>query len=147
MSEIKTRVFVDEEWKARVQREKEEMRLKSETKQGQTKDTAEGGSAEDGIDPLFEALLNMLATQVMYCLGFIGTPGQTQVVVNLEQAKESIDMLVMLRKKTEGNLTSQERSMFADTLAELQRLFAARLQQAQAQAAQQAGIDMNALRG
>lgn len=154
MSDIKTRTFVDEDWKARIQREKEEARLKSQgapapdannsaSAPGEIPTPAEVGEA----DPLFEALLNMLATQAMYCLGLIGAPGQGQAVVNLEQAREFIEMINMLRDKTQGNLNAQENTVLSETLAELQRLFAARVQQAQAQAMQRAGIDLNNLRG
>jgi hypothetical protein len=89
----------------------------------------------------------MLATQAMYCLGLIGAPGQGQAVVNLEQAREFIEMIKMLRDKTQGNLNAQENTVLSETLAELQRLYAARVQQAQAQAMQRAGIDLNNLRG
>ncbi len=153
MTEIKARTFVDEDWKARVQREKEEARLKAEGQQvspPEAKATATAPSEapnQAGPDPLFEALLNMLATQTMYCLGFIGSPGQGQAMVNLEQARDTIDMVIMIRTKTQGNLNAQENTLLTETLAELQRLFAARVQQAQAQAMQRAGIDMNNLRG
>ena len=53
----------------------------------------------------------------------------------------------MLRDKTKGNLVPEEAAVVQETIAELQRLFAARVQQAQAQAMQQAGINPNNLRG
>ncbi len=154
MSEIKATTFVDEDWKARVQREKEEARLKAQGKQPSAPDTMTSGTQdvpEDSPDveanPLFEALLNILATQAMFSLGFIGAPGQGQAVVNLEQAREFIEMLGLIREKTQGNLNAKENALLAETLAELQRLFTARVQQAQAQAMQRAGVDMNNLRG
>ncbi|HOC68184.1 MAG: hypothetical protein BWX80_00158 [Candidatus Hydrogenedentes bacterium ADurb.Bin101] len=154
MSEIKATTFVDEDWKARVQREKEEARLKAQGKQPPAPDTVSPGTQDvpeespgGEANPLFEALLNILATQAMFSLGFIGAPGQGQAVVNLEQAREFIEMLGLIREKTQGNLNAQENALLAETLAELQRLFTARVQQAQAQAMQRAGIDMNNLRG
>ena len=157
MSEIKTRTYVDEDWKARVQREKEEARLKAAgaapttatppPEPGAAPAQAAASAPQDKANPFFEGLLNMLATQAMYCLGLLGAQGQAQVVVNLEQAKEVIDTIAMLRDKTQGNLLPDEMAVLAETLAELQRLFAARVQQAQAQAMQQAGIDPQNLRG
>lgn len=157
MSEIKTRTFVDEDWKARIQREKEEARRKSQsgsvspadetpspTEEEQTAVPQEEGAQ---VNPFLDALVNMLATQAMYCLGFIGAPGQGQAVVNLEQAREFIEMTGMIREKMQGNLNKAEDTLLLETLAELQRLFAARVQQAQAQAMQRAGIDLNNLRG
>lgn len=168
MSDIKARIVVDEDWKARVQREREEARRKADAPDAGTSPApsaapsadsaapsdvsaaapadAEAGGGE-GVHPAFEALVGTLATQAMYCLGFMGAHDQNQVVVNLDQAKEAIDMVVMLRDKTKGNLTAQENAVLADTLMELQRLFAARVQQAQAQAMQQAGIDPSTLKG
>ncbi len=164
MSEIKTRKVVDEDWKARIQREKEEARLKDEgasaPKQGEAPSQPVASSAPEGapetqeadapnaeVNPLFEGLVNMMATQAMYCLGLLGGQGQGPVTVNLEQAKEAIDIVVMLRDKTQGNLSADEAAILHETIAELQRLFAARVQQAQAQAMQQAGIDPANLRG
>ena len=144
---------MDEDWKARIQREKEEARLKAQGLTSAEADTHPGGQTapdvppDSAADPAFEALLNILATQAMYSLGLIGAPGQGQAVVNLEQAREFIDMVGLLREKTKGNLNAQENALLTETLAELQRLFAARVQQAQAQAMQRAGIDMNNLRG
>lgn len=161
MSEIKTRVVVDEDWKARVQREKEEARLKaigtdpskpvqpSEALPENASVSASVPAADmspQEVNPLFEGLINMLATQAMYCLGLLGPQGGP-VQVNLEQAKETIDIIIMLRDKTKGNLVPDEAAVVQETIAELQRLFAARVQQAQAQAMQQAGINPNNLRG
>ena len=163
MSEIKTRMVVDEDWKERVQREKEEARLKTsggaapeaaarpettEPQEAQPEAAATADTKEDlqEANPLFEGLVNMLATQAMYCLGLLGPQGQGPVTVNLEQAKESIDLIIMLREKTQGNRVPTETAMLQETVTELQRLFAARAQQAQEQAMQQAGIDPNTLK-
>jgi hypothetical protein len=164
MSEIRTRKVVDEDWKARIQREKEEARLKAEgvsaPKPGVAPSqpvapstpevapaTQEADAPTGEVNPLFEGLVNMMATQTMYCLGLLGGQGPGPVTVNLEQAKEAIDIVVMLRDKTQGNLNTDEAAILRETIAELQRLFAARVQQAQAQAMQQAGIDPANLRG
>jgi hypothetical protein len=163
MSDIKARIVVDEDWKARVQRERETVRAKPQSAQPPSPQASPGTPEQDetpvasaaqsepaaggGVHPAFEALIGTLATQAMYCLGFMGAPGQSQVVINLEQAKEAIDMVVMLREKTQGNLSAEEDAVLSETLMELQRLFAARVQQAQAQAMQQAGVDPSQLRG
>lgn len=182
MSEIKIRKVVDEDWKARIQREKEEARLKAAAEAATAEpaapspdpaaapapsdpvpppsDTVPSPAAEPApsapddsdpkgdVNPMFEGLVNMLATQAMYCLGLLGAQGgQEPVNVNLEQAKEAIDLILMLREKTRGNLVPGEASVLDETASELQRLFAARMQQAQAQAMQQAGIDPQNLQG
>ena len=163
MSEIKTRIVVDEDWKERVQREKKEAQLKAagevsskpapEPDDAAPYDPPESSTTTDNAEdleeanPLFEGLVNMLATQAMYCLGLLGPQGQGPVTVNLEQAKESIERILMLRDKTQGNCVPKETGMLQETVAELQRLFTARVQQAQAQAMQQAGVDPNNLQG
>lgn len=179
MSEIEARFSVDDDWKARVQREREEARAKMapagnraepaptpappmpDRDQSEYDDAAvledmdmpmsaaPGNEADASMepDPSFDALVNMLATQAMYFLGFIGAPGQSQMVVNLEQAKEMVDMILMFRDKTRGNLSPSEQAIMTETVSEVQRLFAARVQQAQMQAMQQAGIDPANLRG
>ncbi len=169
MPEFNTRKIVDEDWKARVQREKEQAQLKAAEAEGvappgaaaesvpaeaapeKAPDTSAANEqqkppAETPANPAFEGLVSMLATQAMYCLGLLGAQGQGQVVVNLEQAREVIDMVVVLREKTKGNLAPQEDAVLTETLAELQRLFAARMQQAQQQAMQDAGINQQDLR-
>lgn len=148
---------MDEDWKARIQREKEEARRKSlsgspspvpaDEPPPLSEEAASPQEDDTPVNPFLDALVNMLATQAMYCLGFIGAPGQGQAVVNLEQAREFIEMTGMLREKMQGNLNKAENALLVETLAELQRLFAARVQQAQAQAMQRAGIDLNNLRG
>lgn len=151
MPDSESRIFVDEDWKARVQREKEEARLRAE---GQPKPDASVAAAAPPADaedagqahPAFEAMVSTLATQVMFSLGFLAAPGQDQVMVNLEHAREGIEMMIMFRDKTKGNLAPAEERLLTDTLAEMQRLFAARMQQAQAQMMRNAGVNPNALK-
>lgn len=159
MDEMRVRTVVDEDWKARVQREKELSRKgtaaetpTAATAPEATEESAAPAAAEtpapDGeISPAFEGLVNTLATQVMFCLGFIAPPGQPSPSLNLEQAKESLEMLMVVEEKTQGNLNAQEATLLNETVAELQRLFAARVQQVQAEAMQRAGIDPTQLRG
>ena len=171
MSEIEIRKVVDEDWKARIQREKEEVRLKAEGASPPEPDAVSSAATappsepmpatgfeapasapeeiapQGEVNPLFEGLINMMASQAMYCLGLLGEQGQGSVSVELEQAKEAIDIILMLREKTQGNLLPEETAVLHETVAELQRLFAARMQQAQAQAMQQAGIDPRNLKG
>ena len=162
MSDDDQKIFIDEDWKARVQREKEEARKRLEA-EAQAAAAAvpaaeEGGEApapagapagdpgeEEPYEANFDALLTMLATQAMYALGFVGQQGE-QVMVNLDQARFSLELLLMLRQKTAGNLTPEEAAGLDEALAELQRLFVGRVRQMEMQAMQQAGIDPATLR-
>ncbi|NLV42047.1 MAG: DUF1844 domain-containing protein [Candidatus Hydrogenedentes bacterium] len=165
MSDDDQKIFIDEDWKARVQREKEEARKRLEAEaqaaaaaSAAVPEAAEGGEApapaeapegdpgeEESYEANFDALLTMLATQTMYALGFVGQQGE-QVMVNLDQARFSLELLLMLRGKTAGNLTPEESAGLDEALAELQRLFVGRVRQMEMQAMQQAGIDPSTLR-
>ncbi len=67
-------------------------------------------------------------------------------MVNLDQAKFTIDMLEVLREKTKGNLTPDEKAHLDEAISELQHLYVARVQQFQEQAMRDAGIDLNNLK-
>lgn len=53
-------------------------------------------------------------------LGKIASPITGKIERNLEQAKYSIDLLVMLREKTKGNLTGDEEKILNEMIANLQ---------------------------
>jgi hypothetical protein len=82
----------------------------------------------------------------MLALGVIAPRDAKQVTVDIEQAKYVIDTLMMLRDKTKGNLTQEEEAYLTETLAELQRGYVVRAQQAQEAAFRNAGIDPNNLK-
>jgi hypothetical protein len=63
-------------------------------------------------------------------------------MVNLDEARYCIDTLVMLREKTAGNLTDEERGILTQTLSELQQVYVVRAQQVQEATMKQAGIDL-----
>ena len=92
---------------------------------------------------LFDYLVSTLAAQTMLSLGLVAEEGQDKVVVDLGTANHLIDSLMMLREKTKGNLTADEEKNLTDAVSELQRVFAARAQQARETAMQKPGIDPN----
>jgi len=67
----------------------------------------------------FATLVNMLATNAMVFLGQIPAPGSQQYLRNLPQAQHMIDLLMVLREKTRGNLTQEEEQMLEDLLPQL----------------------------
>jgi len=134
------KVFIDEDWKAQVQKEKEEAALAAENADDEP---GEAGEQPQEAGASFLGLLDGLAAQCMLALGFIAPPDAEQVMVDLNQAQYVIDTLVVLRDKTKGNLTSEEEGHLTQVLSELQRGFVARAQQAQEAALKDAGIDLN----
>jgi len=132
------KIFIDEDWKARVQREKEEAAAHAATEppeQATPEDEDEGP-----IEASFEGLVSGLAMQSMMALGVIAPPDSKEVMIDLAGAKFAIDMLMVLREKTKGNLEPEEQGYLTETLADLQQTFVVRSQQMHEAALRQAGF-------
>lgn len=71
----------------------------------------------------FASFLLSLGTNGMIHLGEIPDPATGQKAENLEGARHTIDLLAMLQKKTEGNLTPDESHLFNQLLYELRMKF------------------------
>jgi hypothetical protein len=71
----------------------------------------------------FATLVNMLTTNAMVFLGQIPAPGSQQYMRNLPQAQHMIDLLMVLREKTHGNLTREEDQMLQELLPQLQMAY------------------------
>ncbi len=164
MADEERKIIVDEDWKARAQREKEEARRKREQEKAEQETAAPGAGAgaaaapaqqaadqseegEEAQGPSFMALVSSLAAQCMFALGVLVPRDTQQVYVNLDEARYTIELINILRDKTQGNLTKEESDQLEATMTELQQVFAARVQQAQEQAMNQAGIDPSTLKG
>ena len=139
------KIFIDEDWKAQVQREKEEAQQHVDTAAPE----GEGDEAEGAMpgEPTFAGLLQSLAAQCAYALGLIAQRDQGQVMVDIVEAKYCIDTLMMLRAKTKGNLTPEEEGLLANMVAELQQVYVVRAQQVQEAELKKAGIDLGNLGG
>jgi len=67
----------------------------------------------------FPSLLLSLSTSALIQLGEIQDPVSKQTVKNLPLAKQTIDLIGMLKEKTKGNLTSDEEKLMENMLYEL----------------------------
>jgi len=152
MADEEKKIFIDEDWKAQVAREKEQARTKAEQAPEEAATPAEGAqgeaaSPEEGpVEANFTGLVNMLAAQGLMALGVIAAQDAKEVYVDIASARFVIDTLMMLREKTKGNLTSEEEGHLNGALGDLQRFYVARAQQVQEQAMKQSGVDLNNLR-
>ena len=72
---------------------------------------------------VFTEFLMGVASSAFIYLGLVEHPATGRRQVDLNAAKESIDMLVMLHNKTKGNLTRGEEKFFDDLLADLRMQF------------------------
>lgn len=72
---------------------------------------------------MFTEFLMGIASSAFIYLGLVEHPATGRRQVDMMAAKESIDMLVMLREKTKGNLTRGEEKFFDDLLSDLKMQF------------------------
>jgi Domain of unknown function (DUF1844) len=73
--------------------------------------------------PLFENLIRSLGQNAALLLGGYADPRTGQPVLDLEGAREVIDMLDALRDKTRGNLSPEEDTLLIDVLGNLKLAF------------------------
>ena len=83
--------------------------------------TAAAAPPQEGPD--LRGLFIMLASSALVNLGEAADPATGERVLDLEQAKEAIDLLALLRIKTEGNRTEQESRLLEEMLYDLQLRF------------------------
>lgn len=98
---------IDQAWKESKGREKEEAK------------------AEPGARPAlsFSTLLTSLGYQTLMHLGEFPHPDTQERRLDLDAAKETIDLLALLESKTEGNRTPEEDKLLKNLLAELRMKF------------------------
>ncbi|HLW81698.1 MAG TPA: DUF1844 domain-containing protein [Candidatus Acidoferrales bacterium] len=70
-------------------------------------------------DKNFQLLIDLLARNAAALLGGIPDPATGQAYLDLEGAREMIDMLDVLREKTRGNLAAEEESLLSEVLGSL----------------------------
>ena len=78
----------------------------------------------------FSTFVAMLANNIMMFLGQFPDPMTQQRRRDLVQAKHTIDILLMLRDKTRGNLTADEAQLLQELLPQLQMAYVTASRQA-----------------
>ncbi len=123
---IKDRRLFNESGEARAEAEKkaEEKPLESaETAENTLPPSPEEGDAQEDYGQFaeinFAGFIYSLATTAFYHFGDFPDPVTGKTSRNLLAAKQTIDILSMLREKTEGNLDGGEKKMLDDILYEL----------------------------
>ena len=111
-----TKKKVDEDWKKQAQAEKERMKQAP----------PEGEQGEPFVpDPSFQTLITSLVTQALIGLGEMPNPMGEGKSQDLDTAKFSIDMIDMLKAKTQGNLEENEQKYLDAVLYDLRLRFVA----------------------
>jgi len=149
--EDKSKIIVDEDWKAQVQAEKEAMergqsepgpeaqqatsgeeaaeRAAAQESSSAESPRADGGRAEAGgkIPPpppaSFPQLVTIFAMQASVSLQQAADPNEKETSTHLDYARHFIDLLSLIEQKTKGNLTDEEAKMLETTIHELRMAY------------------------
>jgi hypothetical protein len=121
---IKDRRHFDESGSVRKEEELKAEETKPEIKTGETNiqpEEAEVPETEDGPLPEinFTSFIFSLSTTAMYHFGDFPDPTTKIGQRNLPAAKQTIDILSILKTKTEGNLDEDEKQLLDKMLYEL----------------------------
>jgi len=121
----KPKIIIDEDWKGRVQAEKEALdRKKAAHEPPPAPSPPPGGQPRGEVPPAtLPLLMTTLATQALVVLGQVAQPGTGTVNARLDEAKHFIDMLEMIEQKTTGNRTPDETRLLDNLLHELRLTF------------------------
>lgn len=119
MADEEKKIIIDEDWKAKAQKEKET--LKQQEKAEAENETDQEHRALPPAD--FQGLIGMLATQAYFALGVLRHDENEEVEPDFEIAKYNIDLLGILDEKCKGNISSDEQKMLTGTLDQLRMLF------------------------
>ena len=122
---------VDEDWKAQVEAEKEKMDAGRKGPSAAPASTSDGASQQDAGSGdhaqgtagrqrvSFSTLVEQLAAQALGALGQMPDPRTGQPYLDLDLARDAIDMLAALEAKTTGNLAAEESAHLTDILQQL----------------------------
>jgi hypothetical protein len=118
------KIIIDEDWKSRVEAEREEVAKAQQADAGAGQSQAAGGDADMPMPPAsLELLLTSLATEALMAMGQLPHPATGNMQVQRSQAKYLIDMVEILRDKTKGNLTPGEQQLIENLLHQLRMVF------------------------
>lgn len=85
--------------------------------------SGESFTMRNGEELTFSAFVLGLASSALIHLGVHQHPETGQIQANLTLARQSIDVLALLREKTRGNLSAEEEQLFNSILVDLRLRF------------------------
>ena len=154
MADEKPTLQIDDDWKRQAQEEKRklaeaEQQRKAEEERRRSAATTPSAPPGMGIPPdaaptgaaaasmagrargergmpqaSFMMLVQSILTQALFYLGDLAPRG-TEPQINLDLAKNQVDLLGVLDEKTKGNLTDDERKFLDNTLYEIRMRYVA----------------------
>ena len=123
MSEQEPKKRVDEAWKEKVEAEKEQKGEQAAGKDKPADQEPQTKAPPAKVD--FSVFLASIAGQALISLGQVENPITKKRETDLQQAKNSIDLLQVLKDKTKGNLTEQEQKYLNSLLYDLRMRYVA----------------------
>lgn len=117
------KIVVDEDWKSRVQAEKEAAGKPAAASEPEKETKTQRAATAPLPDASFELLVSTLMAQALTAMGKLPDPVQGHAVVRPDLAQHYIDLLGMLEQKTKGNLTDDEAQMLDAVLHQLRMTF------------------------
>ena len=97
-----------------------------EVKDSQEQKTPSEGEQAEPFQVDFSAFIMFLTSSAFYHLGDMADPTTGKKEVNLPAVQQTIDMLIMLREKTKGNLKEDENKLLEQLIYELQVKYVAK---------------------
>jgi len=112
---IKDRRSLDEKGDLKTEKPEEEKPKDEQKQEPEQKETREAPLPEVN----FTSLIFSLSSSAFYHFGEIENPQTGQKEKDLPMAKHAIDTIAMLKEKTEGNLTEEEKKFIDSILNDL----------------------------
>jgi hypothetical protein len=121
------KIIVDEDWKSRVQAEKETLSQKPAAEPPRQEPSPqprqESPPPRELPAPDLTFIAGTMYMQALVAMGLVPNPMTGKATVQLQQAKHAIDTLDVLQRKTEGNRTTDESEAIEAMLHELRLTF------------------------
>ena len=95
----------------------------------ESSEPAEANANQQNQQPFqidFSTFIMSLTSSAFYHLGDIADPETGKTETNLPAVHQTIDMLTMLREKTQGNLNTEENKLLEQLIYELQMKYVAK---------------------
>ena len=89
---------------------------------GDSRSSSDSGSGMPAVD--FSTFILSLYSSALVQLGEMADPSTGVMVKDLNMAKQTVDMVIMLEEKTRGNLDKDEANLMASLLHELRMAYA-----------------------
>jgi len=86
--------------------------------------TLSDAQKNDEVEPVaFTSFIMSLATQVLVQLGEMPAPEGMEIPIDLEAARQTIDIITMLQRRTKGNVSTEEARFLDEVLHSLRVSF------------------------